>query len=403
MYEDLFQKALNIEEPWVLESVDFDPDAKRIDIYLDFAPGTKFGCPVCNKPECSAYDTKEKEWRHLDFFQHKAFLHCRVPRVICDECGIHQIKIPWARETSGFTLLMDALIMSMAQSMQISEIADMIGEHDTRVWRVVKYYVEDARSREDFSDVSIIGIDETSSAKGHKYVTLVVDFATSKVIYVCRGKDALTLSTFKEDYLEHRGSPDKIASVCCDMSPAFIGGIETEFPNASITFDKFHIMKIVNGGIDMVRREEQAINKVLKKTRYIWLKNPDNLTKEQNKTLGTIKDMNLKTVRAYNLKLSLQMFWDIQERGIAEQYLKKWYFWATHSRLKPMIKAAKTIKDHWDGVLNYFDSKITNGILEGTNSVVQLLKRSARGYRNIPNFITMIYLRLGHLKFHLPT
>ncbi|MGB7000446.1 MAG: transposase, partial [Halobacteriota archaeon] len=189
----------------------------------------------------------------------------------------------------------------------------------------------------------------------------------------------------------------------CDMSPAFIGGIETEFPNASITFDKFHILKIVNEGIDMVRREEQAINKVLKKTRYIWLKNPVNLTKEQNKTLGALKDMNLKTIRAYNLKLSLQMFWDIQERGIAEQYLKKWYFWATHSRLKPMIKAAKTIKYHWDGVLNYFDSKITNGILEGTNSVVQLLKRSARGYRNIPNFITMIYLRLGHLKFQLPT
>lgn len=223
MYEDLFQKALNIEDQWVLESVDFDPDAKRIDLYLDFAPGTKFGCPVCNKPGCSAYDTQEKEWRHLDFFQHKAFLHCRVPRVTCDECGIHQIKIPWARESSGFTLLLDALIMSMAQSMQMSEIADIIGEHDTKIWRVVKYSVEDARSREDFSDVSIIWIDETSSAKGHKYVTLVVDFATSKVIHVCRGKDALTLSTFKEDYQVHRGNPDKIASVCCDMSPAFIG------------------------------------------------------------------------------------------------------------------------------------------------------------------------------------
>jgi transposase len=120
----------------------------------------------------------------------------------------------------------------------------MIGEHDTRVWRVVKYYVEDARSREDFSDVSIIGIDETSSANGHKYVTLVMDFATSKVIHVCRGKDALTLSTFKEDYLMHRGNHDKIASVCCDMSPAFIGGIGTEFPNASITVDKFHINRL---------------------------------------------------------------------------------------------------------------------------------------------------------------
>ncbi|OEU76232.1 MAG: hypothetical protein BA869_10790 [Desulfuromonadales bacterium C00003107] len=103
------------------------------------------------------------------------------------------------------------------------------------------------------------------------------------------------------------------------------------------------------------------------------------------------------------MKLSLQIFWSIEERGVAEQYLKRWYFWATHSRLQPMIDAAKTIKRHWNGILNYFDSGITNGILEGINSVVQLLKRSARGYRNIQNFMTMIYLRLGHLDFQLNT
>ncbi len=146
-----------------------------------------------------------------------------------------------------------------------------------------------------------------------------------------------------------------------------------------------------------------ATNQCLKNTRYLWLKNPDNLTEKQKITLGSLKDMNLKTVRAYNLKLSLQIFWSIEERGVAEQYLKRWYFWATHSRLQPMIDAAKTIKRHWNGILNYFDSRITNGILEGINSVVQLLKRSARGYRNIQNFMTMIYLRLGHLDFQLPT
>jgi len=123
----------------------------------------------------------------------------------------------------------------------------------------------------------------------------------------------------------------------------------------------------------------------------------------QKETLGSLKDMNLKTVRAYNLKLSLQVFWSIEDRLLAEDYLKKWYFWATHSRIKPMIEVAKTIKAHWNGILNYFDSRITNGILEGTNSVIQLLKRSARGYRNVQNFITMIYLRLGQLNFQLPT
>ena len=123
----------------------------------------------------------------------------------------------------------------------------------------------------------------------------------------------------------------------------------------------------------------------------------------QKETSGSLKDMNLKTVRAYNLKISFQVFWSIEDRLLAEDYLKKWYFWATHSRIKPMIEVAKTIKAHWNGILNYFDSRITNGILEGTNSVIQLLKRSARGYRNVQNFITMIYLRLGQLNFQLPT
>jgi transposase len=403
VYEDLFRKALNIDDPWQLTNIDFDPDGKRIDLYLDFAHGCKFECPVCNKPGCSAYDTKERVWRHLNFFQYKAYLHCRVPRIECTECGIHRIEIPWARKRSGFTLLMDALIVTMSQCMTISDVAKQICEHDTRIWKVVNHYVKEARSREDFSDVTVIGIDETSCAKGHKYVTLEVDFDTSKVIHVCEGKDSNTVSIFKKNYKKHDGNPGNIHSICCDMSPAFISGIHTEFPNAAITFDKFHVMKIVNDGIDKVRREEVAKNQNLKKTRYIWLKNPDNLTEMQKETLGSLKDMNLKTVRAYNLKLSLQVFWSIEDRLLAEDYLKKWYFWATHSRIKPMIEVAKTIKAHWNGILNYFDSRITNGILEGINSVIQLLKRSARGYRNVQNFITMIYLRLGQLNFQLPT
>jgi transposase len=124
---------------------------------------------------------------------------------------------------------------------------------------------------------------------------------------------------------------------------------------------------------------------------------------EAKDILGSLKDMNLRTGRAYNLKLSLQEFWSIEDRLLAEDYLKKWYFWATYSRIKPMIEVAKTIKAHWNGILNYFDSRITNGILEGINSVIQLLRRSARGYRNVQNFITKIYLRLGQLNFQLPT
>ncbi len=148
------------------------------------------------------------------------------------------------------------------------------------------------------------------------------------------------------------------------MSPAFIRGIEDNFPDSDITYDKFHIMKIMNEAVDVVRREEQAENVLLKRTRYIWLKNQYNLTKKQLKRLGSLKDMNLKTVRAYNIKLSLQTFWSIEDKEAAINYLKRWYFRATHSRLEPIIKAAKTIKKHWNGVTNFIDSKVTNGLCQ---------------------------------------
>ena len=290
----------------------------------------------------------------------------------------------------------------MAQKMSISHVADLLEEHDTRIFRVIKHYVGEARGREDFSNVSTIGVDETSCKKGHRYITVVADMDTSKVIYLTEGKDAATISRFKSDFSEHLGIPANISQACCDMSPAFIRGITDNFPDSDITYDKFHVMKIMSEAVDEVRREEQAENALLKNTRYIWLKNQCNLTKKQRKKLGNLKDMNLKTVRAYNIKMSLQMFWSIDDKEAAIKYLKKWYYWATHSRLDPVIKAAKTIKRHWNGVINFIDSKVTNGLLEGLNSSIQALKKGARGYQNTQNFMTMIYLRMGKLQFNLP-
>jgi transposase len=248
-----------------------------------------------------------------------------------------------------------------------------------------------------------VGVDETSRAKGHKYVSVFIDLDKSKVVHVCEGKDASTIESFRTDLELHKGSSKNINNFCCDMSPAFISGIENTFPNASITFDKFHIMKIMNDAIDRVRREEQSHNAKLKSTRYVWLKNPENLTIKQNEAFRSLKDLRLKTLRAYNIKLALRDFWNYENPLSAEDYLKRWYFWATHSRLNPVIDCAKTIKQHWNGINNYIKTKINNGILEGTNSLIQAAKDSARGFRSTKNFIITIYLRTGKLEFNLPT
>ena len=186
------------------------------------------------------------------------------------------------------------------------------------------------------------------------------------------------------------------------MSPAFIRGISEEFSFLNYLY-KFHVMKLVNDAVDEVRRNEQQRNRVLKNTRYIWLKNPSSLTQKQIILLGGLKDMNLKTARAYNIKLSLQTFWNMEDLQSALFYFKKWYFWATHSQLPAMVKVAKTLKEHWNGIINFFENRFSNGLLEGLNSMIQALKANARGYRNDENFMNMIFLRHGNLQFNLPT
>jgi transposase len=401
--EDLFRMALGLEKPWYIKSIEFKVEEKQLDLHIDFESGSNFPCPICDKPGCHVHDTIERTWRHLNFFQFKTYLHCRVPRTECDKCGVKQIKVPWARKSSGFTLLMDSLIVLLAQHMPVKTVADLIGEHDTRIWRVLEHYVHEARSNEDYSKVHLVGVDETSRAKGHNYVSVFVDLDESRVIHVCEGRDSEAITSFKSDYETHGGFAGNVTDFCCDMSPAFISGIESNFKNAAITFDRFHVMKLMNEAVDQVRREEQAHNAGLKRTRYIWLKNPENLTRKQLKELGSLKDMRLKTSKAYEIKLSLRDFWNLRDPILAQAYLKRWYFWATHSRLPPVIDKAKTFKNHWKGILNYVNTRIDNGILEGINSLIQAAKNSSRGFRSIKNFIITIYLRLGKLQFNLPT
>jgi transposase len=156
---------------------------------------------------------------------------------------------------------------------------------------------------------------------------------------------------------------------------------------------------MVNDAVDEVRREEQKSNKVLKKTRWLWLKNQGKLTKKEKDKIVPLKEMNLKTVRAYNIKLGLEDFWAIKDPEVAEKYIKEWHYWATHSKLKPMIKVAKTIKRHWRRIMNYINTRVTNGLIEGINGLIQSIKNAARGFRSLKYFTTMIYLRLGKLNF----
>jgi transposase len=387
----------------MVDEVQFTAEEKRLDLHVNFPRVSRFPCPVCGQ-DCPVYDTQEKVWRHLDFFQHAAYLHARVPRVQCPEHGVHLVPVPWAREGSGFTLLFEALVMAMVREMPVLTVARMVGETDQRLWRVIDHYVAKAREAVDMSEVHAIGVDETSSRRGHDYISLFVDLKAKRLLFATPGKEAQTFEKFAEDLQAHSGSAEAITEVSMDLSPAFQKGAAEHLPNAQVTFDRFHLMKLVNEAVDAVRKGEAHSQPDLKKSRWLWLKNPERLSaKQSTKLQELLKNQNLKTAQAYQFRLTFQEIFTIQNRHQGAVLLKAWIENAKASGLPPLVKVAYTLMNHWDGVLRWFESQITNGILEGFNSLLQSAKAKARGYRTHKNFINTAYLILGKLDLRLPT
>lgn len=399
----LFGAALGLQAPWQVTGLDFDEAGSRLDIGMDFPKGARFACSDCATPDCPVHDTETKTWRHLDFFQHQAYLTARVPRVRCPHHGVRLVNVPWARPGSGFTLLFEALILQFAKAMPVATVATMVGEHDTLLWRIVEHYVRLLRENEDFSGVERVGADETSARKGHDYVTIFMDLDKSKVLFATDGKDASTVERFATDLDNHGGAALKITEVSIDMSPAFISGVDEYLPAAEVTFDRFHVMKALSTAVDEVRRAEQRDHPELQRTRYVWLKNRQNLTAKQMESLVwlTRPSSQLKTARAHRWREDFQGFYDQADPDTAETYLRRWCYGAKRSRLQPIKDFVRMIKSHWDGITSWHHTRIANGLLEGTNSLIQAAKARARGYRSKDKMITIVYLIAG--KLPLPT
>lgn len=403
--ESLFAVALGITPPWEVEGVEFTKENKRLDIKIGFRRGATFACPVCGTA-APVHDTSEKTWRHLNFFQFETYLTARVPRVMCPNAdhGVKQIPVPWARSGSGFTLLFEALVMALVREMPVKAAATLLGEHDTRIWRIIDHYIQSVRAQVDHSEVRRVGMDETSARRGQDYISLFYDMDQRRLLFGTEGRDHETVKAFTEDFKAHNGVPENITDACLDMSKAFIKGVNESLPNAEITFDSFHLIKHMNDALSQVRAEEARFYpEMMKGSRYAFLKNPENLTKKQDETLTRLCNYRLKTARAYLIKLALQDVYFAPSREEAEVRLRNWYGWAIRSQIEQVRAVAQTVKNHWNGILSWFDSQLSNGFIEAVNGLIQAAKRRARGYRTTKNLINMAYLIAGKLDFRVPT
>jgi len=399
----LFTAALGLGSPWEVVDVAFDPNQGRIDFHVGFAPGTRFACPQCGTEQQPVHDTRERSWRHLNFFQYQAYIHAPVPRVRCDACAkTTRVEVPWARPGSGFTLLMEALLVTLCKAMPIRQVARLLGVSDMRIWRTLDHYVEGARAQEDFSGAVSIGIDETAARRGHNYISLFHDLDAPRLLFACEGRKAEVVAQFADDLEAHGACSEQVRNVCIDMSTSYRAGLGEHIPWAAITFDEFHVIQLVNKALDEVRRQEVKAVPELKRSRYIWLKDSHDWSRKQLVQFVDLRALNLKTHRAFRIKESLREIFRTAETATdAEVLLDRWYSWARRCRLEPIKKVAKTLKDHWQGILNAFESKLTNGRVEAANSLIQAAKAKARGYGTTRHLITISYLVAGKLT-HLP-
>ncbi len=410
---DIFTLALGLQEPWVVTNVEMlpsekDPQKLEVHITVDYKGGSKFLCPVCTE-ENSVYDSKSRTWRHLNFFQHRCYIHARVPRVKCSSHGVKTIAVPWARAGSGFTLLLEAVLLTMLQQMPVSQVARQVGEHDTRLWRIIEYYVEHALALQDFKDVTAIGVDEYSH-KGHNYISVFLAHpkrkgSKAKVLFVTEGKDKETVHRFLETFTAKRGKPDLVEETSCDMSQGYRNALAEAFPNSLVTVDKFHVVRRLGDAVDTIRRREMRSKdakkvKSLANTRYLWLKNQDNLSEGQKEQLELLLSSdNLDTVIAYTYRLKLQGIYEgCLDYDEAVEAFEALCLEMSNSKVREIRKAAQTLTNNAVEILNYFITKRTNAVLEGFNSMIGLIKRRARGFKNMNNFMNMIYLVCGELE-----
>lgn len=405
---ELYRQLLGLTAPWTVERVELDMAKQHVEVHVGHPAGQRFACPECGR-ELGVYDHQaERAWRHLDSCQFFTYLHARPPRVSCPEHGVRQVTLPWAQAGSRFTNLFEALAIDVLLAANVKRAAALLRITWDEAWHLMERAVIRGRAAKGNEMPKQMGVDEKAIAKGHRYMTLVCDLEEATVEYIGEDRKETSLATYFEAFPEEER--EKIEAISLDMWPAYINACRNNVPDADqkMVFDRFHIMRHVINAVDKVRRQEhKALMKTgddtLARSKYLWLTNPENMTDKARDRFDELKAMKLKTARAWALKEALRELWSYKSQVWAAKFWKRWYFWATHSRLTPMIEAAKLIARHLSNVLTYFKHRITNAVAEGLNSKIATVQKRACGYRNPNNFKISVYFHCGGLNLHPAT
>jgi len=388
----LLNKLLQLPGLWVC-GFEFVGEFLFVDVRRRFRLLT---CSACGTRVKGRFVEKPRQWRHVGLGGFRVFLRGHIRRLRCPRCRAVQTEVvPWARHGSDFTRPFEDAVALLAQKLDHTAVAEFSGIAWVTVGSIAARIVQEMLHEDRFENLRRIGVDEISYRKGHKYLTIVVDHDTARVIWAAEGKSAETLGSFFAELGPERAASIELVSI--DMSAAYEKAVREALPHAEIVFDRFHVAKLANEAVTEVRRAEmrqlaQEDRKWLKNSRWILLRRPANRTEKDEARLAAIQHTNAPVYRALLLKESFLDIYEEPSPKVAEEELDAWLKWAARSRLPPFVRLGRTIRKHLAGVLAFIHSKLTNARLEGTNNKIRLLSHRAFGFHSAKALIAMVYL-----------
>lgn len=411
--EKVFEKILVLGDGWRVQGVDYIEKESKVLIRIEETPELWPGevCPHCKSKGVGGYDhAPERRWRHLNVCQLQSEIVCALPRGQCRDCKkVYTVRAPWEGRSRGLTQEFEAFALTLMREMPVKKAAAILDETDQKLWRALFAHVDAAWADLSWENVVWVGADEMNRRKGHNYLTVFADLEARRVLLAVEGKDAGTWKEFAQEMVRHNGHPKAITQVAIDMSAAYIKGVKDYLGNATISFDKFHVVSQVGAAVEEVRRKETRADAVareqLAQTSWLWRKNPENWTARQQERWEQLKDKPLVTGLAYAMRLELQRAYDSSNARVARSRFEKWCQWVrteaeelSSGWLEPMRKVAEMVERHLEGILGHWKEGLTTAFLEGLNSLFSATKRKARGYRSTEYQIAMLYFVAGKLE-----
>ena len=377
---------------WEVEPGGVTLEGEAVVVKIRPVAGSGYRCGGCGEGILFAYDhLPERRVRDFPVWGRRCYLAMRRARVACSRCGVTMQRLEWLEDQQRQTLRYERYVAHLCDLLPVLDVAELEGLDKNTVYRLDRKWLERRQERRQLHPVRYLGIDEIAVKRGHRYATCFYDLERREVIGIVSGRRQRSVSSFFRRW--GKAMCKQVVAICMDLWSAFLNSVRIHCKRAVVVFDKFHVYSYLSTAIDEVRRLEQnkanqAGKEVIKGSRWLWLKRQ--LKRKEQQTLQQIMTLNANLQKAHLLKEDFEQFYACESREAAEPFLSEWTQRCEESKLAPFKKLAKRLRRWSEGILAYFQYRITNAVSEGINNKIKVLKRRSYGFRDQQYFFLKI-------------